>query len=153
MDGRCACGSVRYRLTRRPLFVHACHCRRCRRETGSAFAVNALPEAESVEVAAGAPREVLTPSESGKGQRIHRCPDCHAFWSVSSCAGPLYRSVRVGRRGAPELCPPDIHILTESRQPWVVLPVGVCPVPECDDREACWPKESLARRKSMPARG
>ena len=43
-EGACTCGAVRYRLASGPLFVHACHCRWCQRETGSAFALNALIE-------------------------------------------------------------------------------------------------------------
>lgn len=150
MQGGCTCRNIRYRLTRRPLFVHTCHCRWCQCETGSAFVVNALIEAEAVEVTAGAPREVLTPSASGQGQRIHRCPDCHvALWSVYSGSGPLFRFVRVGTLDEPGLCPPDIHIFTASRQTWFALPEGVPAVPEYYDRDAYWPQESLARRNAV----
>jgi len=45
-DGGCDCRRVRYRLATRPLFVNCCHCRWCQRETGSAFAINAMIEAE-----------------------------------------------------------------------------------------------------------
>ncbi|TPX16585.1 uncharacterized protein E0L32_003879 [Thyridium curvatum] len=44
LEGGCACGRVRYRLERPPLIVHCCHCTACQRETGSAFAVNAMTE-------------------------------------------------------------------------------------------------------------
>jgi hypothetical protein len=33
---------VRYRMASAPLFVHCCHCRWCQRESGSAFALNAM---------------------------------------------------------------------------------------------------------------
>ena len=45
-DGGCDCRRIRYRMTSRPLFVHCCHCRWCQRESGSAFALNAMIEAE-----------------------------------------------------------------------------------------------------------
>lgn len=154
MEGGCTCGTVRYRLTRAPLFVHACHCRWCQRETGSAFVINALIEAAAVVLIAGAPREVLTPSASGQGQRIHRCPNCMvALWSVYPGAGPLFRFVRVGTLDEPDRFPPDIHIFTESRQPWVALPQGVPAVPEYYEREHYWPPESLARRDAALGRG
>ena len=147
MNGRCTCGEVRYRLTDRPLFVHACHCRWCQRETGSAFVMNALIEASRVELIAGRPVEVDTPTESGKGQIISRCPSCQvALWSVYSGAGPLFRFVRAGTLDDPDACPPDIHIFTASKQPWMVLPEGVPAVPEYYDRKARWPEASLARR-------
>jgi hypothetical protein len=145
---------VRYRLTRRPLFVHACHCRRCQRETGTAFALNALIEAEAVELMAGEPVEILTPSESGRGQLIYRCGACHvAVWSVYAGAGPLFRFVRVGTLDDPDACPPDIHIFTDSKQPWVVLPEGAPAVPEYYDRHEHWPADSLARRRAVLAQG
>jgi len=62
-EGGCSCGSIRYRLTSEPLFVHGCHCRNCQRQTGSAFAVNLLIEADRVELMQGEP-EQLWPRES-----------------------------------------------------------------------------------------
>ena len=49
LEGGCACGAVRYRLTSAPMFVHCCHCRDCQRQTGSAFVLNALIEADRVD--------------------------------------------------------------------------------------------------------
>jgi len=66
--------SFRYRLTSTPLFVHCCHRRWCQRETGSAFVLNALIEADLVALLAGSPEIVITPSESGRGQKISPCP-------------------------------------------------------------------------------
>lgn len=147
MKGRCTCGRVRFKLTLPPLFVHCCHCRWCQRETGSAFVLNALIEASAVRLLGDPPVDVLTPSESGLGQRIARCPDCHvALWSVYPGAGPKFRFVRVGALENPDACPPDIHIFTDSKQPWVVIPDGARAVPEYYDREEEWPAESLARR-------
>ena len=65
-EGGCTCRQVRYRMTSRPLFVHCCHCRWCQRETGAAFALNAMIEADRVELLAGEPEMVLTPSASGR---------------------------------------------------------------------------------------
>ncbi|HQZ46278.1 MAG TPA: GFA family protein, partial [Usitatibacteraceae bacterium] len=72
LDGGCDCGQVRYRLETAPLFVHCCHCRWCQRESGSAFALNAMIEADRVASVGGEPELVQTPSESGKGQVIAR---------------------------------------------------------------------------------
>ncbi|GGL54292.1 GFA family protein [Wenxinia marina] len=150
MHGRCTCGEVAYRLTRPPLFVHACHCRWCQRETGSAFVMNALIETEAVEIEAGTPEVIRTPSASGRGQDIARCPTCRvALWSVYAGAGPLFRFVRVGTLDAPGACPPDIHIFTASKQPWVILPDGVPAMAEYYDRRELWPAEALARRQSV----
>jgi hypothetical protein len=137
-------------MTSDPLFVHCCHCRWCQRESGASFALNAMIEADRVEVLAGQPDLVDTPSESGYGQKIARCPRCRiALWSHYAGAGPLVSFVRVGTLDEPDRVPPDIHIFTRSKQPWVVLPEGTPAVPQYYDREACWPAGSLARWKIL----
>jgi hypothetical protein len=146
MEGHCTCRHVRYRLTDKPLFVHCCHCRWCQRETGSAFVLNALIEAECVEVTAGETATIDTPSNSGRGQKISRCPHCQvALWSVYSGAGPKFRFVRVGTLADPDACPPDIHIFTESKQPWVILPEGVPVMLQFYAAKKYWPAATLER--------
>jgi len=147
IEGGCDCRKVRYRLESRPLFVHCCHCRWCQRESGASFALNAMIEAERVTELGQAPELVQTPSESGSGQVIARCSSCKlALWSNYAGAGPLLKFIRVGTLDNPDLLPPDIHIFTKSKQPWVLLPQGVPAVPEYYEREQHWPAESLARR-------
>jgi hypothetical protein len=152
-EGGCDCRQVRYRMETAPLFVHCCHCRWCQRESGTAFALNALIEADRVALLAGEPAVIDTPSASGRGQRIARCPRCQvAVWSNYSGAGPRMHFVRVGTLDNPDLLPPDIHIFTASKQPWVVLPPGTPAVPEYYDRAEHWPADSLARRAALLAR-
>ena len=152
-DGGCACRYVRYRMTSRPLIVHCCHCRWCQRETGSAFALNAMIEVERVQLVSGEVEVVDTPSASGKGQRISRCPRCHvALWSNYAGGGDAVRFVRVGTLDEPDRLPPDIHIFTASKQPWVVLPAGVPAVEEYYEASRHWPQESLERRAVLLAR-
>ena len=149
-EGRCTCGQVRFRMAGRPLFVHCCHCRWCQRETGSAFVINAMIEADRVELLSGTPEVVRTPSNSGKGQKITRCPTCRiALWSNYAGSGDAIRFVRVGTLEDPDRYPPEIHIFTASKQPWVVLPPGTPAVAEFYDRERYWPADSLARRRAL----
>lgn len=147
-EGGCACGTVRYRLNREPMFVNCCHCRWCQRETGSAFAINALIEAEAVELLAGEPECVLTPSESGRGQSIWRCPECRvAVWS--QYAGPTISFVRVGTLDEPHALSPDVHVYTRSKVPWVKLPPDVLAVDEYYSAKELWPAESLERLRDL----
>jgi len=128
------------------MYVHCCHCRWCQRETGTAFALNAMIEADRVELTAGAPELVNTPSASGKGQKIWRCPACKvAVWSNYGGAGDKVRFVRVGTLDEPGAMPPDIHIFTLSKQPWVALPAGTPAVPEYYKPREMWPTESQER--------
>jgi hypothetical protein len=152
-DGGCTCRQVRYRMTSRPLFVHCCHCRWCQRESGSAFALNALIESDRVELLAGEVVPVDTPTNSGTGQRIWRCPRCRvALWCNYAGAGETIRFVRVGTLDDPDRWPPDIHIYTSSKQPWVVLPPGTSAVPEYYRASEHWPQASLERRAATRAR-
>jgi hypothetical protein len=149
-EGACTCRSIRYRLSSRPLFVHCCHCRWCQRETGSAFVLNALIEADRVVLLGRSPELVLTPSESGEEQKISRCPTCHvALWSNYAGTGDLVHFVRVGALLEPDRLPPDIHIYTSSKQPWVVLPPETPAVLEFYDPVDYWPQESLERRHAL----
>ena len=72
LSGHCICGEIEYSLTETPLFVHCCHCTWCQRETGSAFATNVLIESRHVLVSKGRTEVVKVPSNSGRGQIIHR---------------------------------------------------------------------------------
>jgi hypothetical protein len=150
LDGGCDCRLVRYSVQTRPLFVHCCHCRWCQRETGASFALNAMIESDHVLNLATEPEIIDTPSNSGKGQKIARCPSCRiAVWSNYAGAGPLIRFVRVGTLDRPDHLSPDIHIFTASKQTWLQLPTTVPSVSEYYDRESLWPSESLARYRAL----
>jgi hypothetical protein len=149
MEGGCTCGTVRYRLKAKPIVVHCCHCTWCQRETGSALAINAFIEASEVELLKGAPVPKTLPSVSGKGQVLWRCPDCGVtVWSNYAGAGPKFNFVRVGTLDEPSRVPPDIHIYTSTKQPWVVLPDGVPAMPEFYKPADVWTTEGLARFKA-----
>ena len=149
-EGTCTCGSVRYRLNKKPIYVNCCHCRWCQRETGSAFVINAMIESDQVEILTGGVETIALPSASGKGQELVRCSGCHiTLWSHYATLRDKLSFVRVGTLNEPDRLPPDIHIYVSSKQPWVVLPEGVPAVPEYYDRDRHWPEESLARRKAL----
>lgn len=107
-------------------------------------------EADRVELLQGMVEVVDTPSNSGNGQKISRCPTCRvALWSNYAGAGDAVRFVRVGTLDNPDRFPPDIHIFTASKQPWVTLPLGVPAVEEYYNAAALWPAKSLERRAAL----
>ncbi len=150
MEGGCACRAVRYRLAGAPLIVHCCW---CQRETGSAFVINALIETDRVALLCGTPELVLTPSESGKGQKIARCPACGvALWSHYAGFGDAVRFVRAGTLDDPAAIAPDVHIFTASKLPWVVLPPGTPAFAEFYSVKEQWSAQSLARLHALRAK-
>lgn len=151
-EGRCTCGEIRYRMTSEPMFVHCCHCTECQRNSGSAFALNAMIEADRVELLQGEPELINTPTPSGKGQKIFRCPTCKiAVWSNYAVAkiGDRMRFVRVGTLEKADSVTPDIHIFTASKQSWVGLPSDVPAVAKYYDPDEMWSKASMKRRHAL----
>jgi hypothetical protein len=149
-EGGCSCGEVRYRLTSEPLFVHCCHCLNCQRQTGSAFVINVLIEADRVELLAGEPQVVPVPRGS-KTQRIFRCPTCQiALFSIYTRA--TVRFVRAGTLNDPSSIEPDVHIYTRSKVPWVQLPESTPAFETYYDTEKLWPTASLERLAALRRR-
>jgi hypothetical protein len=151
-EGGCACGEVRYRLTAEPLFVHCCHCLNCQRQTGSAFVVNILIEADRVELLSGDPQPVTVPRSGGKKQRIWRCPSCQVA-VYSQYTSPRVRFVRAGTLDDPAFVEPDVHIFTRSKLPWVALPESVPAFRVYYDTKKLWPAASLERLEAALAPG
>jgi hypothetical protein len=146
MNGGCSCGSIRYAIDVAPLIVHACHCTWCQRETGSAFAINTVVETAHVRLTSGTPIEIETPSASGRGQIIVRCPTCYvALWSHYAISGKKIAFVRAGTLDQPHEIEPDVHIYTSTKRPWVVLPEGKKAVPQFYDPKTTWSPEARAR--------
>lgn len=149
LDGGCTCGAVRYRLTSDPMFVHCCHCRDCQRQTGSAFVVNAIIETARIKLVKGTPKPITLPTESGRPHDVYRCAKCEtALWS--DYGRRLVMSfVRVGTLDDPAAVPPDVHIFTRSKLPWVGLPKKARAYKIYYNMEKEWPAESWARRKAI----
>jgi len=149
LEGRCACGAVRYRLVSPPMFVHCCHCLDCQRQTGSAFVLNAIIETDRIELLSGEPEPVRVPADSGRPHDIYRCSVCQtAMWSDYG-GRPKLRFVRVGTLENPSALKPDVHIFTRSKQPWVQLPPEVPAFEVYYDTKKLWPPESLKRREAI----
>jgi hypothetical protein len=150
-EGGCACGEVRYRLTSDPLFVHCCHCLNCQRQTGSAFVINLLIEADRAELLAGDPQPVDAPRDDGSKQRIFRCPTCQVA-VFSEYGWPELLFVRGGTLDRPSEVTPDVHIFTRTKLPWITLPDSVPAFEVYYDSRALWPAASLERLDVIRAR-
>lgn len=151
LAGGCFCGAVRYRMTRPPMFVHCCHCLDCQKQTGGAFAINALIERDGVvaEEGSATPVAVEMPTDSGRPHDIHRCPRCQtALWSDYGRRRVMI-FLRVATLDTPHAIVPDAHIFTRSKVPWVTLPAGARAFEVYYDMPREWPPESLARREAL----
>jgi hypothetical protein len=146
LTGGCSCGQVRYELLNRPMRVHCCHCIDCQRQTGSAFVLNAIIETSAIKMLRGKLRTVPVP-RSFAPHDIYRCPKCQvALWSDYGHRSQI-RFVRVGTLDHPSAVPPDIHIYTESKMPWVKLPKGKPAFRRYYELKKVWPSKSQERLK------
>ncbi|MFT4730570.1 MAG: hypothetical protein ACI9UN_005098 [Granulosicoccus sp.] len=154
IKGGCTCGQVRYILAAVPMIVHGCHCLGCQKNSGSAFAINALYEADQVKLVSGVIETISVPTPSGTGQDITRCETCKvAVWSNYNMGGlrEHIRFIRVGTLDVPDLLPPDVHIYTESKQSWLTLPVGAQQYAGIYSFSEAWSAESTARFMKVKA--
>jgi hypothetical protein len=149
-EGGCSCGAVRYRLLSEPLFVHCCHCLNCQRQTGSAFVINVLIEADRVELLGTEPVPADVPRDDGSAQRIWRCPTCQVA-VYSEYTRPDVRFVRAGTLDDPAGVAPDVHIFTRSKLPWVALPESVPAFEVYYETRKLWPQASLERLDALNA--
>lgn len=144
LEGGCACGEVRYRIAREPIWVNCCHCVNCQRQTGTAFVINAIIETAHLETLKGEPEALEVPRDNGPHD-IYRCGKCGiAVWSDYG-RRPGVRFIRVGTLDAPGALKPGSHIFTKDKLPWVPLPADIPSFEVFYDAKKLWPRESLVR--------
>ncbi len=149
-NGRCSCGNVQFRLNAEPMMTHACHCTQCPRVTGPAFGMHTVLEPAQVEMVAGEPRSAHF---EGTSHTAYFCGDCGTYvWShYAGLEGCWF--IRVGTLDEHDSLPPDVHIYTGTKQPWMELHEGVPSVDEFYDLPTFWPPDILARlQATMPAK-
>jgi hypothetical protein len=133
------------------MFVHCCHCRDCQKQTGGAFAINALIERSCIELDGASPDPVCVTvkTDSGRHHDIYRCAECQsALWSDYGRRRVMV-FLRVSTLDEGYEIEPDVHIFTRSKLPWVHLPPGARSFDEYYDMQNEWPKKSLARRRAI----
>jgi hypothetical protein len=148
MPGGCACGAIRYRVTEKPLIVHACHCLDCQRHTGSAFVINLWIERKFVEADVARLETFRMTAGSGEPHDLYYCPDCGIrLWSHYHAALGDTVLLRAGTLDDPASVTPDVHIFTRSKLPWVQLPPGARAYDTMYRLRDVWTDESRARIK------
>jgi hypothetical protein len=151
LEGGCACGAIRYRLSNTPMIVHACHCRDCQRLSGSAFAINLWIEREFVEVSGAEPVAFpVPPGSSGKPHDVFHCGACGtALWNKYHAAPGDTVLLRAGTLDQSEAIKPDVHIFTRSQVPWLELPKSARVFPAFYKFDEVWSPESLERWQTL----
>lgn len=125
IEGGCNCGAIRYTIAGPALAVAACHCTRCRRQSGSAFSVNLVVKTGDMTVMGDL--AVFEDTETSSGQSVLRefCGVCGSPIRSRLNANPQIVAVKAGTTDAPHGFAPTFHVWTQSKLAWVEIPAGL----------------------------
>ena len=121
LEGRCACGAVRYGVTGAPLWVAHCHCNDCRRATGAALATYAGYRSDRFTLTAGTPR--VYHSSPGVARRF--CGDCGTPLTYEGARWPDEVHVLICTLDDPARLTPKGHVYVAHQMPWLKLADGL----------------------------
>lgn len=122
IEGGCNCGAVRYRIDGAPLGVGACHCTRCRRQSGSAYSVNLIVSPSTMTVEGEL--SVFQDDDTVSGSPVYRefCGTCGSPIRSVLGANPSIVAVKAGTLDDPEPFAPGLHVFTRSKIGWIEIP-------------------------------
>lgn len=115
-QGSCLCGGVRYTLDAELASIQLCHCSRCRKASGTAFATNSPVPAEKFSLQSGA--ALLREYESSPGKFRAFCSRCGAPVYSRAEQLPGVLRLRLGSFDTPVARRPDFHFYVDSKADW-----------------------------------
>ena len=147
LTGGCICGEVKYKLTETPLFTQACHCKDCKILTGSSYVINSSVLENTLIVEGEVSSSEGLKGGSGKPFKAYFCTKCgtYLYTDYDSAVGRM--NVRTKTLDESKEFPPQVHIFTKDRDPWLNLKDNVIFFEKMYDPKTTWPKESLTRYK------
>ena len=149
LEGRCICGQVKYKLTEKPLFTQACHCKDCKILTGSSYVVNSSVIENTLFIEGEITSSVELKGGSGAPCKVYFCAKCgtYMYTDYSSAVGRL--NVRTKTLNDSNQFPPQVHIFIKDKDPWLNLKDNVICFEKMYDPKNTWTKESLERYKTF----
>jgi hypothetical protein len=140
--GSCLCGSVAYEITGELGEFGYCHCRSCRKASGSAHAANAPVDRACFRLVCG--DETLREYESSPGKRRVFCSRCGSPLYVYFTATPDVLRLRLGSLDTPFAGRPRAHAFVADKATWEPIEGDLPQFPE-------WaPSSVLDRRPPRP---
>lgn len=142
LKGSCACGKVHYHINNKPLFTQACHCKNCKKSTGSSFVIHTMIFENDL-VLKGEVSSTELPTGSRKGYRAYFCVNCGVYLYCKYKVAEGRIAVRTATLDNP--ISPQAHIYVKDKDPWIEINNKNICFDTMYDRDKIWPKESLKR--------
>ena len=144
LKGCCACGNVNYTITDKPLFTQACHCKDCKKSTGSSFVIHTMVFEDDL-IVDGEVSSTELPTGSGKGYRAYFCVNCgvYLYCKYNVSAGRV--AIRTATLNNPIV--PEAHIYVKDKDPWIDITNKKICYDVFYDIDKTWPEQSLKRLK------
>ena len=144
LKGCCACGKVNYTITDKPLFTQACHCKDCKKSTGSSFVIHTMVFEDDL-IIDGEVSSTELPTGSGKGYRAYFCVNCGVYLYCKYNVSPGRVAIRTATLNNPIV--PEAHIYVKDKDSWIDITNKEICYDVFYDTDKTWPEESLKRLK------
>lgn len=128
--GSCLCGGVQIALSGTISSIIHCHCSRCRKASGSAYATNGFVERSALQLRAG--EELMRSFESAPGKQRFFCGRCGSPLYSANAADPSRLRIRLGLLDSDINERPMSHNFVSSRANWEDMDAEL---PHYDGRE------------------
>ena len=123
MIGGCLCGQVRYSANADPGFVGVCHCERCQKQTGTAFAVLVGIPKSAISIQ-GRLKTFRVQGDSGQPVELNFCPECGSPIRFDAAVFPSSAFIYAGTLDDTSWLDPKVHVYCDRKEKWTPIPEG-----------------------------
>lgn len=122
-EGSCLCGAIAYRFDAEPGAYGYCHCRSCRKASGTAFAANIPVPAAAFQLLRGG--DLLKRFESSPEKFRCFCSHCGSALFAHVGEAPAFLRVRLGSLDSAFPAPAVCHFFTGEKAEWFAIADGL----------------------------
>jgi len=117
--GSCLCGEIQYQIDGEIGMIVQCHCQKCRKANGTAFATNAPIAKSAFKFIKG--ENFLKQYQSSESTVRHFCGNCGSPILSTKAATPEFYRLRIGTLDTPLEHKPTQHLFVTSKAEWDVI--------------------------------
>lgn len=116
LKGSCLCNAIQYEIEGELGPTMMCHCSKCRKANGSAYAINAAVKTDQFHFVTG--QELVSEFESSPGVFRSFCKQCGSPLLSRRPSQPDIVRLRIGTLDTPVDVKPLAHIFVGSKASW-----------------------------------